>query len=312
MMGEQARDNKLGYAVFGVNIRRALVQIGCELTESAPVALHLMPPHLYEPIPGKVNIVASMWESRDMPSEISAHLRRADQIIVPSWFCFHVFRRAGLTQPTHVIPLGLWSHEWPYVERVHQSGEPFRFLWVSARNERKGYNELWQAWCEAFTPRDQVALTIKTTIEAPDGYPLRWRWHGFTMDRRYLSRADLRALYEQHHAFILPTMGEGFGLPILEAMASGMLVIAPFTTGQRDFLNKTVAWALETKHQRAQYGVKTEVPVPTVASIRRQMRAAMGGFMETKALRERASAQAHQFTWEATARQVVRVLGRVA
>lgn len=311
MMGEQARDNKLGYATFGLNAQKALTLMGCELTEEASVALHIMPPHLYAPVPGKYNVTCSMWESRDLPRAMARQLASADALIVPSWFCYHAFRRAGLTRPIHVVPLGLWPEHWPYAERTVSPGEPFRFLWVSARNERKGYQQLWQAWCEEFTPRDPVQLTLKTTVETDDGYPTFWRWQGITMDRRYLSREDLRALYEAHHALIFPTMGEGFGLPLLEALASGMLVIAPFTTGQRDFLNKSVAWRLDTKPQKASYGVQTEVPVPTIASIRRQMRAAVQQFTETKALRERGSAQAHQYTWERTARGLMAVCARV-
>lgn len=36
-----------------------------------------------------------------------------------------------------------------------------------------------------------------------------------------LSRNQLRLLYESSHAFVLPTRGEGWGLPIVEAMAMG-------------------------------------------------------------------------------------------
>lgn len=312
IMNPEARGNLLGYTTMGLSLSRALAQRGCELTEAATVALHIAPPHLFRPMAGKTNWLLTMWESRDVPPKDVRVIAEADGLIVPSWFCYHTFRRAMRTMPIRVVPLGIWSNEWPYHERVHHGAEPLRFLWVSARSIRKGWQQLWQAWCEEFTPRDRVALTIKTTIEREDGAPLWMRWHGVTFDRRYLLRAALQALYRESHVFIHPNMGEGFNLPVLEAMASGMLVIAPFTTGQRDFVNKSVAWQLETKYRPAHYGVDTDIPVPTIQSIRHQMRAAVAHFTETKALRERGSAQAHQYTWERTAQGVMRVVEQVA
>ena len=42
----------------------------------------------------------------------------------------------------------------------------------------------------------------------------------------YVSRQELHALYAIACAFVFPTLAEGFGLPVLEALASGTVVIA--------------------------------------------------------------------------------------
>jgi len=42
----------------------------------------------------------------------------------------------------------------------------------------------------------------------------------------YVKRADLVALYSSAHAFVFPSLFEGFGLPILEAMSCGCPVIS--------------------------------------------------------------------------------------
>ena len=42
----------------------------------------------------------------------------------------------------------------------------------------------------------------------------------------YVEDADLRALYRRAEAFAFPSLGEGFGLPVLEAMTAGTPVLA--------------------------------------------------------------------------------------
>jgi glycosyltransferase involved in cell wall biosynthesis len=42
----------------------------------------------------------------------------------------------------------------------------------------------------------------------------------------YLNAADLAAVYKQAEVFVFPSIYEGFGFPLLEAMAHGVPVIA--------------------------------------------------------------------------------------
>ena len=72
-------------------------------------------------------------------------------------------------------------------------------------------------------------------------------------------------LYNSCDALISATSSEGFGLPMLEAMASNLLVLAPIQTGQSDFLNsencidisgKYIDAPKEYQYWRESYGSK--------------------------------------------------------
>src|SRR4029077_7235788 len=50
----------------------------------------------------------------------------------------------------------------------------------------------------------------------------------------WLREADLEGLYALSSAFVLPSLGEGFGLPILEAMLRGVPVACSDTSSLHD------------------------------------------------------------------------------
>jgi alpha-1,3-rhamnosyl/mannosyltransferase len=53
----------------------------------------------------------------------------------------------------------------------------------------------------------------------------------------YVDRRSLRALYAAAGAFVFPSLSEGFGLPVLEAMAASVPVIASDLPSLREVAN---------------------------------------------------------------------------
>jgi len=66
---------------------------------------------------------------------------------------------------------------------------------------------------------DEIVATLRA---AAAGGRVRW------LD--YVDEGDLRALYQGAAAFVFPSLYEGFGLPVLEAFASGTPVVTSTTT----------------------------------------------------------------------------------
>ncbi|MCG5534667.1 glycosyltransferase family 4 protein [Ectothiorhodospira mobilis] len=67
-----------------------------------------------------------------------------------------------------------------------------------------------------------------------------------------LPLAAMRWLYEQCHLLVAPGRGEGFGLPLAEAMILGLPVVTTDRGGQRDFCTPETAWLVPGKYEPAQ------------------------------------------------------------
>jgi glycosyltransferase involved in cell wall biosynthesis len=117
----------------------------------------------------------------------------------------------------------------------------------------------------------------------------------FVKEVGYVTDAELRALYENAACFAFPSRYEGFGLPALEAMACGCPVIAA-----------RAASIPEVCDDAALY-FDPDRPEEVAARIEQ----VMGSAELRDALRGRGLARADRFSWEASARQIVREIERV-
>jgi glycosyltransferase involved in cell wall biosynthesis len=99
---------------------------------------------------------------------------------------------------------------------------------ASARNWRtKNLESALQALALA---RSHSGVPFQTVVFGPadglDALNAEQRWPGLRLQRTgYLLPAELAALFRHAHAFIMPSLYEGFGLPIVEAMSCGCAVV---------------------------------------------------------------------------------------
>jgi glycosyltransferase involved in cell wall biosynthesis len=109
----------------------------------------------------------------------------------------------------------------------------------------------------------------------------------------YVSDDDLAALYQSCAVFCYPSLYEGFGLPVLEAMTSGAPVLA-----------SRIASLTEVAGDAARY-----VDPLDAASIRAGLEGLLGSSDEERArLAALGQERAASFSWEKTARETLAVL----
>jgi glycosyltransferase involved in cell wall biosynthesis len=108
----------------------------------------------------------------------------------------------------------------------------------------------------------------------------------------YVDEADIMALYSGAEAFVFPSLYEGFGFPVIEAMRCG----APVITSNTSSLPELVGDAALTVDPR-------DLPELTAA-----IRRIVGDRTLRQQLSERGYSQTARFTWANTARQTLVVL----
>lgn len=106
-----------------------------------------------------------------------------------------------------------------------------------------------------------------------------------------LNRSDLIALYQGASIFAFPSLYEGFGLPVLEAMTAGTPVIAAARGPMKEIGGDTISYFDGT--------------APDLAVQIRRLASLDGN--EREALIRRAQARAQTFSWEHTADQTITV-----
>lgn len=347
--------NALGYNTHNAYMRKYSKRI-MDFDPDAEIVLHIVPADHFKPVPNKINVLFTMWEFMKLPASYMTGINRADAVIVPSSFCRDLFRphTTNKVYVCHEgIEDELYPYHPRKLPDVKQN-EKFRFLWVGAPNPRKGYPFILEA-IKIFETVPFVEVYLKTTMPKLNWRETivnawRRRKEIFTdgekrvafnrmlrripkpsmqnrvqhlgkhkniiMDTRKLPFEQLRDLYNSAHCFILPTMGEGWGLTLCEAMATGCPSIATAVTGCADFFNEDVGYPLQYKiveQDLANYGVKAKGYIPSTQDLVNKMAYVMSNYAEALRRGRKASDSVHKsFTWEQSAHRLDFILRDIA
>lgn len=111
----------------------------------------------------------------------------------------------------------------------------------------------------------------------------------------YIPAEDLPHLYRRASLFVYPSLYEGFGLPLLEAMASGIPVITSDVSSMPEVAGKAAVLINPYKEEEIAGAIKRVLTQPKI----------------DQTLRKRSLIQAHKFRWSKTAAQTIKVYEEV-
>jgi len=266
-------------------------------------------PTLHQQFGGMVNtgpkIAITMFESTVLPEGWAEALNQCDAVIVPATFLVDIFKKAGVTAPIHVVPLGISAEFMRYTPRVKKADEPFSFLTIGDRGRRKGWMEACTAFVRAFGDDMNYRLIIKARNPLPFGIT-NPNIQVITGD---MTNAELAELYTKAHVMAFPTHAEGHGMPPREFVATGGLALATDWGGTAEGLphwgipipaTMETAWLGEEKW----YGKLGEWARPDVDALANLMTHVVNQYPQYESFRVSSASYLWSQTWDVFADRV--------
>lgn len=207
----------------------------------------------------------TMFETDRIPDGWAEKCNAMDEVWVPSSFNLETFRRAGVKE--HKL---LRMQEGEDTTHFHPDNPPFtipgsrgfNFLSVFQWTQRKGPDILLKAFLREFKEDEDVSLVLRCYgrtgphadllpellyfIERKLQVPLE-KTPPILLIPGLVPNRDLPRLYTSADCFVLPSRGEGWGRPFVEALCSEMPVIATGWGGQLDFLHAGNSYLIDCK-----------------------------------------------------------------
>lgn len=196
------------------------------------------------------------FEATKIPKIGKNFLRQMDTVWTSCKWAKEILVDNGIREEIiYIVPGGVDPHTF-FPAPATQKADSFTFISVGKWERRKGQEELLRAWTEVFDENDDVELIA------------HWGWHKTVSHlsveeeirklnlpylpkikfiRGDMSISEMVALYNKADCFILPTRGEFWGLPLLEAMACGTPLLTTAYSGILEYANSENAYLIPVK-----------------------------------------------------------------
>ncbi|WP_028295680.1 glycosyltransferase family 4 protein [Olivibacter sitiensis] len=198
--------------------------------------------------PEWASTLTSFKDSENKLKRKDEELNLADHVFVASSFTKKTLESyPGHLAPVHVIPYGFpeanLTREYTYIV-----GRPLKLLFVGGLSQRKGIANVLEA---VEMLGDMVDLTIIGRKTSEDCRPLN---EGLKKHRYIpsLAHGEILKAMREHDVLLFPSLFEGFGLVITEAMSQGTPVITTDRTAGADLIEDGKdGWLVEAGNTNA-------------------------------------------------------------
>jgi glycosyltransferase involved in cell wall biosynthesis len=283
----------------------------------------------------KLKLAIYNYETSVFPRMWKNDINFVDYALPSSNFSKEVFVNGGWPEDKCiVVPHGIHPISQEDFDKIPvyglKSTKSFKMLNVSIPHKRKNLDLLIDAYYRTFSGQDDIVLVLKTSLAKPR--------QSFEVDvseiikeaqARHKSRPgglphieiitaridDMRSLYKACHVLVSTTSSEGFGLPLLEALDAGKLVIAPKCTGQLDFLNIHNSLLVDVKEIPASKGYQYWVDsqgsttyIPKLDALSHAMLISYQNYAPLLGMfREESRRVCEEFTWKNAAEKILKI-----
>jgi glycosyltransferase involved in cell wall biosynthesis len=201
------------------------------------------PPAFREMSTFKHRIGYSMFESDKLPTkdpnnpkikdwaeEVNKHCTR---LWTPSESSKQLFLKHGVKVPIDIVRNGVDPELFPFMERP-KDRDIFTFLSYGVLTIRKNPGKLICAFNALFKNNPKAHLILKTQSGTLGHLQME---DNITIIDKVYPHEQLIELIKSADVFVFPSRGEGFGLPPIEAMSTGLPTIVSANSGMLEYAN---------------------------------------------------------------------------
>lgn len=185
------------------------------------------------------------WEKR----KIEDVLTSSSESIAVSRALARSITQTVSVQPPRVVPNTVDTDHFTLPSEP-RSSSPFTFLTVAKLKEKKGLDLLLRAFQRAFGETDAVRLEVGGN--GPQARALQDQAADLGISDQVvflgaLARSEVRERLWRANAFVLPSRVETFGVVVIEALSTGLPVVATRSGGPEEILTDTTGWVVDTE-----------------------------------------------------------------
>ncbi len=279
------------------------------------------------------NIVYSIYETDRIPYywKLILNHERIKEIWVGSEFNKKTYTDSKVDRDKiTVVNLGVDIEKYnPKNKKLEQFSNPdnFYFSYISELKMCKGFDLLLKGFFEEFKEEEKAKLIFKCTSssnpkEIENIVKIIKMFKGdskASVELVYGAQTEdfMKSLYASADCFVLPSRGEGWGLGIIQSMASGVPVITSNCSAQMTYCNEKnsllvdtnyekihdIAWLMQVQVQNEHWWWE-----PNYNQLKQKMRYAFENRDKIKEMAVIARKDVEKFSWDYTAMTMVKAL----
>ena len=160
---------------------------------------------------------------------------KSDIILVPSLFVKKSFEKY-YTKKVHVINLGVNLKNYFPIHTINKDNKFFNILWVGSLSIRKGLHYLIEAFKKFKHPKKRLHL-VGVNYRDKNFFSNQLKDDNIFV-YGYVEHYKLIEIMNKSDVFVLPSLEDGFGVAVLQVLATGCPVIVSENTGAADVIRE--------------------------------------------------------------------------
>ena len=179
-----------------------------------------------------------IWKEENL-ARARREIELADYFLAPSRVVKDSLIYCGASEDRiKIVPYGADCSRFTYSERVVKKGAPLNLIFVGIVNHRKGIHHLLSV-CRKLGSK-KVNVNLVGEYDSDGNIYQTYKNDDNIHFRGFIGHDTLSKMYQSADVFVFPTLGEGFGMVVIEAMSCGLPVIITNVAGGNDAITNGV------------------------------------------------------------------------